>query len=275
MVEIAVVGGVALHIVSEGPPRQGRFVLSRMNVSLGGPAGSVARNLASLGHRPTLISGFADDAAGSTVQHLMARDGIATIQAFATDATDVVFSWTKDDDLSVVASATPVPDHHGIPSLSAEIGYVSGFPGWRECASSVHVPYLVADLGFMPYLEDTDELHRAVNEIARTADAVFIGGASLTSKQVSDLMKVADESRLSLLCISRGRRSALVQVRGARSKIDVRGTRSPVDVMSAGDALVAGFMHSISLGKSEHESVRDGLALASRSVAVLGDGRMR
>lgn len=275
MVSIVVVGGVALHIISELPPENGEFVLSRMNVSLGGPAGAVARSLASLGHSPILISGFAEDAAGAMVQHLVARDGISPIRALEVEATDIVFGWTENDDLSVIAHAFPTPEAAASLSYSADIGYVSGFPGWSGCASSIDASYLVVDLGFKPYLKSIDRLSQAVRDVAQIADAVFIGGASLSSEEVLTLLKIARVAGLPLLCISRGRRSAWVQVEGVPTRVDVEGTCSPLDVMSAGDALVAGFIDSISRGNSPRDAVREGLSVASRGVATLGDGSTR
>jgi sugar/nucleoside kinase (ribokinase family) len=268
---VVIHGDVALHVVVGDGLGDGEFALAPVELMVGGAAGTVAVQLALLGHRPRFAGVTGADGAGELLAEELAAAGVDSsgLVRRGSTARIVVFAAGESFRLRVQpgvewseADAARVP-----PGL---LHYVPAFPGIQERLSSLgrSGERVIADFGFLPLLRDADALERHIAGLAEHVEIAVLSAGGFSERE---------RERLAVTCLAGGASIVVATLGGEGVDVATADERfrapafqvTPVNPLCAGDSFVAGFLAGLLEDRPLADSVRFGQATAAVRISRL------
>jgi D-beta-D-heptose 7-phosphate kinase/D-beta-D-heptose 1-phosphate adenosyltransferase len=264
------------------------LLIGREATSLGG-AGNVARNIASLGGRVTLIGGRGEDAAGDHIAELLAReaaieDALVVLEDARTTEkiryiaeqqqvmrADREEPWPDPVNAMALAAAREAIPHHDVLVIS---DYAKGFlpPALTRdliaLAKAHGKPVIVDPKGadFAPYDGATIITpNRSETGLATGMDAGSDAAAAAAAKAL-----LARLPELGAVLVTRGADGLSLAARGADIVHIPSRAREVFDVSGAGDTVVAALALSLAAGSDLQNAARLANVAAGIAVTMVG-----
>lgn len=271
---IEIHGHTVWHVLTDRKP-DSDFSLGQVELVLGGPAATVARQLRLLGREVRLHTSLGEDELGTLARRQLEAAEIAISPYQTTGRSPRVLAHldaTGDARLIADVAGAADPDGTGVaPARSGALTYVTGFPGLYPIvdALSSHGARLVVDTGFKPFLDDETAFRAHLRRMRAALGVVVISGARMSETTRRTHAELALGLGAEIVLITRG--SAGVEVIDRDGEVDLPPTSVPVvDTMCAGDVFVAGYLAGRDLGLSQLAAARAGQLVAEAKVQILG-----
>ncbi|NHA67573.1 carbohydrate kinase family protein [Phycicoccus flavus] len=293
-VRVVVVGGAVLDakVRTAGEPVLGTSNPGTATSGVGGVGRNVAENLARLGSPTVLVAAVGDDVAGRTVRARTAAAGVDVDHLVTTGLPTGTYTAVLDHrgDLLLAVADMRATDELGtgdlavVPALLAGAGLlvldgnldVTVLRALLREADEAGVPVVLEPVSVAkataaaPALDDG----RPVHTVTPNADEL----AALTGLPVPDSVadvraaaEVLHARGVERVWVRRGARGSLLSVRTPdgppRAVLVAAPTTDVVDVTGAGDAMTAGYVHSLLAGADVVEAARFGQVLAALTCA--------
>jgi len=272
-----VYGDLALHVVAEWP--EAAFGLGPVELMAGASAGTVAGQLAALGHPPVLVGVTGADAAGALVRAELEALGVdcRLVEAIPGPTTRVLALVAPGDRRAMAVApgadwpsagwAAREPPWPGAPD---DLAYIPGFPGFESTVRSLvgRGARVVADAGFLPLLSDRTRLRAHATGLAPGLEVLVLSGGGVAEPENRALADV---------CLAAGAR-AVVTTLGPDGLLatTAQGTvHQPAHLVEArnslcaGDSVVAGLIAGLAEGLPLEPALALGQAVAAARIAEL------
>lgn len=272
-----VYGDLALHVVAERP--DAAFAVGAVELMAGSSAGTVAGQLAALGHPPALVGVTGDDGAGALVRGELEALGVdCRLVTAVRGPTTRVLALVAPGDVRTMAVA-PGADWRAAgwtereppwPGAPGDIAYVPGFPGFEGtvralCRLGARV---VADAGFLPLLADRARLRAHATGLAPGLEVLVLSGGGVPEAENRALAGACAAAGARAVVTTLGRDGLLLTtaagtVRHPARRVEVRNS------LCAGDSVVAGLIAGLTEGLALEQALALGQAVAAARITLL------
>lgn len=265
-----------------GPPRAATSNPGRGVASFGGVARNVAENLARLGRRTALISAVGDDADGAALIGHLAALGAETegvIRRAGAGTAQYVAILAPDGSLAMaVADMAVLDESYGELAAALEPRLTEGAWVFADCNAPAPALERLVGLARLRGARLTLDAISEAKARRLPADLTGVACLFLNLDEARSLLGEPDGAAADLAAalLARGAASVVLTLgaggalacdAGGAAHVPAEPARA-ADVTGAGDSMIAGVLHALSIGFDLRSAVRLGAHLAARTVAT-------
>jgi len=273
-----VIGGANLDVVARSTrPVQGATSNpGRTTTTPGGVGRNIAENLARLGVRVALVAAIGTDEIGDRVLRQTAEAGVDVSPVVRTDSATGTYTAVLDHDGELVVSVADmttaeqmVVDDLPMPVITgARMLVLDGnlpTPVIQHVLSQADVPVLLDPVSapkarrLVGILDARHRLHTITPD--RHELAALTGEPADTPTQIGYAARALLERGVQRVWVRQGMSGSTLITRDGEIRIPAVPAE-PVNVTGAGDAMLAGYVHSLLAGRGDEDAAHDGAAAA-------------